>query len=154
VNSIPGSRVLGLFSVVAFLLVSALLGNAVAQSSTAGTPGQLTPGSPVPNRSVPLPAGGGTEYSAPTPLPYLYYDVLMDQIHLDEAAAEHEKQGKDGTWLRNHLQENLRFNATEMEYVRRAAGRMKKETEALDEKTNAMIAEYRKLIPKDCTAWS
>lgn len=90
----------------------------------------------------------------PTPvsLPHLYWHLLMYQNHLDSAAAANEKKGKDGSWLRGHIQQKLGFTDSEFTSMRESAQRLEKTIAAIDAKAQAIIkvdrAQYGKgLLP-------
>jgi hypothetical protein len=56
----------------------------------------------------------------------------MYQNHLDQAAADHEKHGKDGSWLRNHFQQKLGFTDAEFAPVRITAQQLESEMKPID----------------------
>jgi len=72
-------------------------------------------------------------------LPHLYWHFLMYQNHLDQAAAQHEANGKDGTWLSNHFEQKLGFTDAQFAIVRAAAQRLAPEIRALDAQAKAFI---------------
>lgn len=85
-------------------------------------------------------------------LPHLYWHLLMYQDHLDKTAADREKQGKDSTWLRDHLQQGLGFADAEFAPIRESAVRLEKTIAGIDAKAQAIIkagrAQYGKgLLP-------
>jgi hypothetical protein len=85
-------------------------------------------------------------------LPHLYWHLLMYQNHLDSAAAANEKQGKDGSWLREHIQQRIGITDAEFTPVRESAQRLKKTIAAIDAKAQAIVkadrAQYGKgLLP-------
>jgi primosomal protein N'' len=65
----------------------------------------------------------------PVSLEHQYWHLLRWQNHLDKAAAEHEKQGKDGSWLRDHIQKELGFTDAEFAPVRDSAQRLEPKRE-------------------------
>lgn len=98
--------------------------------------------------TVPITPGTPT----PVSLPHLYWHLLMYQNHLDSAAAANEKQGKDGSWLRGHIQQKLEFTDAEFAPVRESAQRLEKTIAAIDAKAQAIVkadrAQYGKgLLP-------
>jgi hypothetical protein len=82
----------------------------------------------------------------PASVPHLYWHFLMYQNHLDRAAAAHEKQGKDGKWLRNHLQQRLGFTDSQFAPIRTSAQRL--EPQVVDIRAKAMV------IVKADRAWA
>lgn len=85
----------------------------------------------------------------PTPLPLQYETFFAWTIHLDEQAALHEKEGKDGSWLRNHLEESIGLTPPEVDLVRDAARRNQEETKAFNEKIVAAIMTARAKSPNN-----
>jgi hypothetical protein len=83
------------------------------------------------------------------PLKYLYVDLLLYQSHLDKAAASREAQGKEGAWLRNHLQDRLGFTGSQMSVVRAAGLRLEFELNELRSRMKAVIDADRAAHPKD-----
>jgi hypothetical protein len=61
---------------------------------------------------------------SPAPLSHLYMHFLLYQNHLDRAAAAREAEGKDGSWLRNYLQERTGLTSSEFAVVRKSALRL------------------------------
>ncbi len=55
------------------------------------------------------------------PLSHIYMHFLLYQNHLDKAAEEREKEGKDGSSLRDHLQKAVGFTPSEFSLVRESA---------------------------------
>jgi hypothetical protein len=88
----------------------------------------------------------------PVSLPHLYWHFLLYQHHLDQLAVEHEKQGKDGGWLRTYLQTKLSMTDTEFQPIRESADRLDSETTALNAKAHATVAAARAAISKDGSA--
>ncbi|MGA3133616.1 MAG: hypothetical protein ABSD59_22860 [Terracidiphilus sp.] len=75
----------------------------------------------------------------PITLPHLYWHLMTWQNHLDKAAAEHEKNGKDGTWLRGYLQKQLRFSDAEFAPVRESAQRLALAVADLDAQAKSLV---------------
>lgn len=48
-----------------------------------------------------------------TPLPIQYETFFAWVIHLDDQAGLREKEGKDGYWLRHHLEESIGLSPAE-----------------------------------------
>jgi hypothetical protein len=88
--------------------------------------------------------GVSTEVS----LPHLYWHLLMWQNHLDQAAADHEKAGKNGTWLRTHLETELGFNDVEFASVRRSAQYLQGKLAAIDAQAHAIMRQRQSLLFK------
>jgi hypothetical protein len=103
------------------LLIGALAGSANVKSQQ---PGQQ----PAPGTFVPK----------PVPLPHLYWHFLVYQHHLDDAAAEHKQQGKDGQWLQTYLQKKLGFSDGEFATVRASSVRLTAEIKVLDAQAQAV----------------
>jgi len=89
-------------------------------------------------------------YAQPRPvsLPHLYWHFLAYQHHLDEAAAEHEKQGKNGQWLRDYLRVKLGFDEDEFAPVRISADRLTAKIQDLESKAKAIAASDREARAK------
>ena len=83
----------------------------------------------------PLMQGASTEVS----LPHLYWHFLMYQRHLDSTAAEREKQGKGGGWLRDHVAQRLDFTDSEFTPVRESSMRLEKALAEIDAKAMAIV---------------
>ncbi len=75
----------------------------------------------------------------PASLPHLYWHLLMWQNHLDHAAADHEKRGKDGAWLRNYIQKQLGFTDTEFAPVRQSSQHLAAVMVSLDAQAHSLI---------------
>lgn len=86
----------------------------------------------------------GSFQPRPVPLAHLYWHFLMYQAYLDEKAAEREKQGQDGEWLRNSLQKQLAFTDAEFAPIRASAIRLSTEIRALDAQARSIEAADRK----------
>jgi len=89
--------------------------------------------------SRPVPAAA----QQPIPIEHQYLHLLRWQIHLDKVAAEHEKQGKDGAWLRNALQKQLHFTDQQFAPVRESAQRLASSLNAIDAKAKSTMTGYR-----------
>jgi hypothetical protein len=74
------------------------------------------------------------------PLAHLYWHFLVHQNQLDKKAAELEAQGKDGKWLRNHLQQNLGFSDAEFAQIRTSSVRLTAEVKNFDGQAAAIRA--------------
>jgi hypothetical protein len=109
-----------------------------------------------------LPEGAvweGTGWSVPEPLPSQYESFFAWTLHLDEQADLHEQAGKDGSWLRHHLEESIGLTSDEVDLVREAARRNQQETKIYNEKIFAAIqankAKYPNVqelpLPPECT---
>jgi hypothetical protein len=83
------------------------------------------------------------------PLADQYQTFFAWTIHLDEAAAEHEQRGEDGSWLRNHLVESLGISQAEADLVRLAAHRNQTETKASNGRIFSAIMAHRAKSPND-----
>ena len=133
------------------ILASACLACVLWASQVFGQSG--APTSPAPGNSTGpgdkpdyLPAGAvqeGGGYTAPMPLAAQYQTFFAWTIHLDEAAAEHEKRGESGAWLRTHLEESLGLSPAEVDLVRQAARRNAVEVETFNEKIYSAVRTYR-----------
>jgi len=75
------------------------------------------------------------------PLPHLYWHLLMWQNHLDTAATEHEKAGKDGSWLRAHLQKQLGFSDAEFAPVRESSQHLASTLSGLETQAKSLVKE-------------
>ena len=67
------------------------------------------------------------------------------QQHLDSVAAEREKQGRDGSWLRNYLQKKLGFTDFEFAPVRESAQRLEKTIAEIDASAKSIAQADRAL---------
>jgi len=65
----------------------------------------------------------------------------MWQDHLDKAAIEREKSGKDGSWLRGHLQKQLSFTDAEFAPVRESSQRLATTLSALETQAKSLVKE-------------
>ena len=72
-------------------------------------------------------------------LPHLYWHFLTVQNHLDQEAAKRQQEGKNGAWLREYFQQQLRFSDGQIALVRSTAQRLQTELEALDAQAKAII---------------
>ena len=77
--------------------------------------------------------------------PHLYWHLLIYQQHLDSVAAEREKQGRDGSWLRNYLQKKLGFTDFEFAPVRESAQRLEKTIAEIDASAKSIAQADRAL---------
>jgi hypothetical protein len=76
------------------------------------------------------------------------YLVFFDmQRRLDTDAALREKQGRDGSWLRNHFQEKFNFSDAEMRAVRLADARLDIEMAQIRAQALAFSKAYRAKLP-------
>ena len=93
-------------------------------------------------------------YTQPRPvsLAHLYWHFLVYQHHLDESAVEHEKQGKDGLWLRNYLQNKLGFTDEQFAPIRESADRLTAKVKDLDSKARMIAASDRESRKKGLVA--
>lgn len=91
---------------------------------------------------LPPQVAGRTNMAQPQPvsLAHLYWHFLIYQHHLDQLAAEHEKQGKDGAWLRSYLQTKLSMTDEEFQPIRESADRLDAAMSELNAKANAIAA--------------
>jgi hypothetical protein len=110
--------------VAAAVLLPAILGSSLALGQSVKNPS---------------PTGRQT----PVPLPHLYGHFLIEQDHLDRAAAQLEKQGKSGAWVRDHYQKKLGFTDAEYAPVRESAQRLETELNAIDAKVQKTVAAVR-----------
>jgi hypothetical protein len=85
-------------------------------------------------------AGHAALDAKPVSLPHLYWHFLIYQHHLDQLAVEHEKQGKDGAWLRSYLQTKLSMTAEEFQPIRASADRLDSAITALNAKAKADVS--------------
>jgi hypothetical protein len=91
----------------------------------------------------------------PASLPHLYWHFLMWQDHLDRAAAERVKNGKDGKWLSNYAQKQLGFSDTDFAHVRESAQHLATVVAGFDAQAKSLVqadlALYAngKLAPND-----
>lgn len=76
-------------------------------------------------------------------LTHLYWHMLMWQNHLDQTAADHERSGRDGTWLRTYLQRRLGFNDAEFKPVRQSAQHLQVTIAGLDAQAKAVVKQQR-----------
>jgi hypothetical protein len=76
----------------------------------------------------------------PVPLAHLYGHFLVYQNQLDTKAAELEAQGKDGSWLHNHLQQSLGLSDVEFAQIRQSSVRLADKVKALDTQATAIRA--------------
>jgi len=85
------------------------------------------------------PAPGSVQPS-PVPLAHLYWHFLIYQNSHDAIAAQLIAQGKDGTWVRNHLQERMGFSDDDFAPIRISATRLASEVQALNAQAAAIRA--------------
>ena len=107
---------------------------------------------PEPPRPDWLPEGAvweGTGWSTPEPLPSQYESFFAWTLHLDDQADLHDKAGKDGSWLRHHLEESIGLTPAEVDLVREAAQRNQQETKTYNEKIYAAIKANWAKYPSD-----
>jgi hypothetical protein len=88
------------------------------------------------------------------PLPHLYWHFLMWQNHLDSAAAEHEKAGRDGAWLRTYVEKRLGFSDAEFAPVRESAQRLQATIAGLDSQAMVIVQKDRAMYAKGLLAAS
>lgn len=84
----------------------------------------------------------------PIPLSHLYWHFLNHQAHLDKVAAQREKQGKDGNWLRNYYQQKLGFNDSEFSLVRDSATRLQSQLKQIDDEVQSIVQKERASHPR------
>jgi hypothetical protein len=77
------------------------------------------------------------------PLSHVYVQFLLFQNHLDKAAIAHEKEGKDGSWLRDHFQEKLGFTNSEYAVVRATALRLESELKEIGNEAQVIVQANR-----------
>jgi hypothetical protein len=111
---------------------------AISGSALAGRP----TGSGAAARGTAITAAPGVKQQRPS-VPHLYWHFLMYQNHLDRAAAAHEKQGKNGKWLRNHFQQRLGFTDEQFAPVRTTAQRLAPELAAIKAQAVAIAKQDR-----------
>jgi DNA-nicking Smr family endonuclease len=85
-------------------------------------------------------AGRAALNAKPVSLPHLYWHFLIYQHHLDQLAIEHEKKGKDGSWLRSYLQTKLSMTSEEFQPIRESADRLDSAITALNAKAKADVS--------------
>jgi hypothetical protein len=78
-------------------------------------------------------------------LPHLYWHFLLYQNHLDRAAAAHEKQGKDGAWLRDHFQKRLAFTPAQFNVVRQSAQSLEPQLRDIQSKAMVVVQADREM---------
>jgi len=71
-----------------------------------------------------------------------YLHLLRWQNHLDKVAAEREKQGKDGAWLRNALRNQLHFTDAQFAPIRESAQRLDASLQIIDAKAKPFLDSY------------
>jgi len=81
------------------------------------------------------------------PLSHIYMHFLLYQNHLDRAAAAREKEGKDGSWLRDHFQQVLGFTASQFAIVRVGARQLEDDLKANRDQAIAVIEADRTSHP-------
>jgi hypothetical protein len=96
----------------------------------------------------PTPMTQVAKTNKPASLEHQYWHLLRWQNHLDKVAAEHEKQGKDGTWLRNYIQKKLNFTDEEFAPIRESAQRLEPKTDEIQAKSEAVMKADRTLRAK------
>jgi hypothetical protein len=111
-----------------------------AQTSSPLTATQATGAAP-PAKTVPVRHGVANAH--PLPLNHVYWHFFMYQEHLEKVAAEHEKQGKDGSWLRDHFQKSLGFDYREFNIVRATALFVSQEIAKLNQREQKIIESDR-----------
>jgi hypothetical protein len=83
----------------------------------------------------------------PVSLPHLYWHFLLYQNHLDKAAADHEKNGKDGSWLRDHYQRELGLSDSDFSEIRGSARRLELELNRINTRVTEIIKAERVAHP-------
>jgi len=83
------------------------------------------------------------EAQQPISIQHQYLHLLRWQIHLDKTAAEHEKQGKSGAWLRNAIRNQLHFTDQQFAPITQSAQRLAASLNAIDAKAKPILAAYR-----------
>jgi hypothetical protein len=78
----------------------------------------------------PAPSPTARQVERPS-LQHVYMHFFLYQNHLDKAAAAHEVQGKDGSWLRDHFQQQLGFTSAQFAIVRATGVRLESELKEL-----------------------
>jgi hypothetical protein len=97
-------------------------------------------------------ASRGYAQPHPVSLAHLYWHFLVYQHHLDQAAAERQKQGQDGTWLRDYLQKKLGFTDAEFAPIRTSADKLSAEIQDLNSKALTIAAADREARRKGLVA--
>ena len=82
----------------------------------------------------------GSVSAKPVPLDHLYFHFFVYQVHLDQVAAEHEKQGKDGRWLRDHFEKELGFSDGELGTIRATAVYVTEQVKILNDRAVGIIS--------------
>ncbi len=77
---------------------------------------------------------------------HLYWHFLLYQNYLDRKAAIRQKQGKDGSELRNHFQRRLQFTDAQYEVVRQAGLQLEADLKIESAKAAPIIAQDREWI--------
>ena len=88
------------------------------------------------------------------PVSHLYMNFLLYQNHLDRAAAAHDAQGKDGSWLRNLLQEKLGFTGSQFSVVRSTGLRLESELKDINARGMNIIKAQQAVSPQTSTQTS
>lgn len=74
------------------------------------------------------------------PIEHLYWHFLIHQYQVDQSAAKLQANGKDATWMRNHLQQGVGFSDADYAFVRISAARLSGELAALNQRAAALQA--------------
>jgi hypothetical protein len=85
-------------------------------------------------------APSGLFQPRPVSLAHLYWHFLVYQNHLDAMAADEEAHGKNGTWMRSHLQTRLGLSDAEFAHVRISSARLTAKVKDLDAQAAAIRA--------------
>lgn len=72
-----------------------------------------------------------------------FWHLLSWQNHLDQAAAEHEKHGKDGRWLRDYVQNRLGVETDQFAPVHVSAQRLTEALQEIDKHVRTILYEER-----------
>ena len=74
----------------------------------------------------------------PVSLPHLYWHFLIHQSDLDAAAAKLQSEGKDGSALRNDLQNRLGFSDADYAPIRTSSQRLASELQPINQQLRAL----------------
>ena len=93
------------------------------------------------------PARIASNTSSSVPLSHLYWHFLMYQNHLDQKAAEMEKDGKSGTAVRSLIQTKLSMSDTKFEPFHRASERLSASLANLNSRAQHLRSLYIQSSP-------
>lgn len=91
---------------------------------------------------------GQTQSPTRPSLPVLYRHFLAYQNHLDRAADKMDREGRDGSELRDHFQRKLGFTPAQFNKVRASALRLEAKLQEHDAKIRNVIDTSRAKYPR------